>query len=142
MVGSDHAVTTTHHATTDGAGTALSADGCSEYTFDTRFTRFAEYSEADQEKYTNAVATANGAPVFVGGFYVYATYPYIKVYPQISVEVGPLDCAVTFANIYEFKATESLAGQDKLSSPYEHPYGKYLVRRSFLVLLALYQAST
>ena len=92
----------------------------------TRLTNYAEYSNSQVAKYNSAAR--NKKMVLAAGAWVYATFPYVKVYPQLTIE-GGFVCSTNFANLYEFKKSGSLV--DNMQGP-EHPYGAYLVRAGFV----------
>ena len=73
-------------------------------------------------QYTNAAR--NQAFVLAGGVWIYATFPYIKIYPAITSE-GGFVCSTNFPPLFEFYRTNSL--HDALDGPV-HPYGGYLLR--------------
>ena len=111
-------------AGTDLALTSTTADGCDPYVINTRMTSYAEYTANQVAQYTNAAR--NQAFVLAGGVWIYATFPYIKIYPAITSE-GGFVCSTNFPPLFEFKAQMSDSEYDNMDGP-EHPYGGYLVR--------------
>ena len=59
---------------------------------------------------------------------MYATFPYVKVYPQLTSQGGMI-CSTNFPPLFEFKASlgDGPSATNNLDGP-EHLYGGYLVR--------------
>lgn len=114
----------------DGALTTTTGDtfdGCKEWTMDAKYSKYAKYTEDNKKLYNDAIANANGGLVLGGGAWLYATYPYFKIYPVFEAAVAG-DCALAADNIYEFKPDQSLRDDTASAERYPHPYGKYLIR--------------
>jgi hypothetical protein len=113
-------------AGTDFAVVSTAADGCTPYALNTRMTSYAEYTSTQVAKYTNAAS--GNAFVLAGGAWMYATFPYVKVYPQLTSQGGMI-CSTNFPPLFEFKASlgDGPSATNNLDGP-EHLYGGYLVR--------------
>ena len=111
---------------TDFALVSTAADGCDPYTLNTRMTSYAEYTSSQVAEYTNAASS--NAYVLTGGVWLYATFPYLKIYPQITSQGGMI-CSTNFPPLFEFKASlgDGPSATNNLDGP-EHLYGGYLVR--------------
>ena len=151
MAGGDLALTTAngHNAQIEAvAGNCITSD-C-QYNLQARHTSYLDYTTAQKKRYTDAAAAGGAKLIFVAGYWFYATMPWIKIYPEIVLQLG-INCGVTFEGMFEYKAKESLeydlhdcnrqgnntaevsAGFNKTEceqNEYPHPWGKYAIRQS------------
>mmetsp|Transcript_1587 Transcript_1587/g.5458 ORF Transcript_1587/g.5458 Transcript_1587/m.5458 type:complete len:1019 (-) Transcript_1587:29-3085(-) len=111
-----------------GSDVALSfvTGGQNGWNMNSKWTRYAEYSDADLAVYSNALASANTGFVLGGGAWTYVTFPHVKLYPMIAAGA----CEATGNDLFKFSSTNSLHDTLEREGEQAHPLGKYMLRTS------------
>ena len=126
-MGSDHAVVSSDKTTREGGA---------GWKINTLLTQYAEYSQSDVDKYNKAVAKLDSNDALVtGGFWLYATWPHFKIWPELQV-MGPVGCGAgkVWDPLFEFKPTRSY--YDKLEGDNDPARRATRTRTSFFPQLA------